>query len=173
MGGRHISNLRFANDIDLLGGTNKELQDFTDKLVACAGTYNMKVSIEKSKDMVNSTNNCSVDIHMNGQTLEEVDKFKYLGSTVSKDGCSSAEVCMRIDRALTAMARLDRVCQSNKISFSTKFRLHKSLVVSILLYGCETQTLLTVSEKRIQTFENNASEDSYRSHTSNVKPTSI
>ena len=39
----------------------------------------MEVSTKKSKVMVNNTNNCSVDIHMKGQKLEEVDKFKYLG----------------------------------------------------------------------------------------------
>ena len=52
MGGRHICNLRFADDIDLLGGTNQELQDFTDKLVARTGTYSMEESTEKSKVMV-------------------------------------------------------------------------------------------------------------------------
>ena len=40
-GGRHICNLRFADDIDLLGGINQELQDFTDKLLARGGVYDM------------------------------------------------------------------------------------------------------------------------------------
>ena len=154
MGGRHICNLRFANDINLLGSTNQELQDLTYKLVASTGACDIEVSTQKSKIMVNRTNNCSTDIHMNSQKLEEVDKFKYLGSTLSKDSSSSAEVHTGIDTASSAMASLDRVWKCNKISFPTKFSLYKSLVISILLYGCETWTLLADSEKRIQVFKN-------------------
>ena len=76
MGGRYICNLRFANDLDLFGGSNQELQDFTDKLVASTGMYGIEVSTEKSKVMINSTNTCSTVIHINGQKLEEIDKLK-------------------------------------------------------------------------------------------------
>ena len=51
------------------------------------------------------------------------------------------------------MARLNRIWQCNTISFTSKFKLHKSLVTSILLYGCETWTLLADSEERIQAFK--------------------
>ena len=86
---------------------------------------------------------------------------------------SAAEVPIRIDKASAAMVRLDTVWKSNKISFPTKFRLYKSLVVSILLYSHTealgvpvgppshlyqlqkgTWMLLEVSDLRIQAFEN-------------------
>ena len=91
---------------------------------------------------------------MNGQRLEEVDTFKYLGATLSKDGGSTKEIKTRIALATAAMARLSRIWRGKTISFSTKFRLYKSLVVSILLYGCESWTLLADTEKRLQAFEN-------------------
>ena len=60
--------------------------------------------------------------------------------------------------AMAAMARLNRIWRCKTISFASKFKLYKSLVTSILLYGCETWTLLADSEKkkkkkRIQAFE--------------------
>ena len=58
----------------------------------------MEMSTEKSNNMTSRTNNCSADIHMNGQKLEEVDKFKYLASTLSMDGSTSAEVSTRTDK---------------------------------------------------------------------------
>ena len=70
--------------------------------------------------------------------------FKCLGATLSKDGTCRAEI--RIATATTAMARLNRVWKSN-ISFQTKFQLFRSLLVSILLYGCETWTLLVDDER--------------------------
>ena len=153
IGGRPVCNLRFADDIDLMGGTNNELQDLTNKLANRANAYGMEISAEKSKIMVNSTDDISANITMNGEPLEEVHQFKYLGATLSKDGGSTAEVCIRIAQAISAMARLERVWRS-RITFQTKYKLFKSLVVSILLYGCESWTLMAVTEKKIQAFEN-------------------
>ena len=69
----------------------------------------MEISTEKSKLMTNSTNNVSADISMNGQKLEEVTSFKYLGATLCKDGTCSAEVRIRIASAMVTMARLNRI----------------------------------------------------------------
>ena len=89
-GGRPICNLRYADGIDLMGGRNDELQGLTNRLVDLATAYGMEVSAEKSKIMTNSTNNTSADISMNGQKLQEVTSFKYLGTTLCKDGTCSA-----------------------------------------------------------------------------------
>ena len=80
--------------------------------------------------------------------------MEYLGATLSSDGSSTKEIRTWIAMATAAMARLSRIWKSNKISFHTKFRLYKSLVVSILLYGCESWTLVADTGKRLQAFEN-------------------
>ena len=54
---------------------------------------------------------------------------------------------------MAATARLNRIWRCNTISFASKFKLSKSLLTSVLLYGCETWTLLTDSEKRTKAFE--------------------
>ena len=79
---------------------------------------------------------------MNGQKLEEVTSFKYQGATLCKDDTCSAEVRIRIASAMAAMDRL------NTIRFTSKFKLYKSHVPSILLYGRETWTLLADSDKK-------------------------
>jgi len=76
--------LRFAHDIDLMGGSSNELHDLTSRLVARASAYGMEVSTEKSKVMVNGTNEISVNITMNGKPLEEVTSFKYLGTGIAQ-----------------------------------------------------------------------------------------
>ena len=65
IGGRPICNLRFADDTDLRGGSNGELQDLTNRLVNRARAYGMEVGTVKSKIVANSTNNISADISMN------------------------------------------------------------------------------------------------------------
>ena len=90
-------------------------------------------------------NNISADISMNSHELEEATSFMYLGATLCKDVTYSAEVRIRIALPMEAMARLNRVWRCNTGSLTSKFRLHKSIVTSILLYGCETWTLLADS----------------------------
>ena len=65
-GGRSICNLQFADDIDLMGGSNGELQDLTNRLVDRATAHEMGVGTEKSKIMIDSTNSISADISMKG-----------------------------------------------------------------------------------------------------------
>ena len=75
----------------------------------------------------------TTSITLNRQKLEEVDSFKYLGSTLAKDGSSTRK--------------------SNSLSFPVTLLLFKSLVVSVLLYGCERWTLTADLKRRIQAFE--------------------
>ena len=112
----NICNLRFADDIDLMGGSSGELQDLTNRLVNRSTIYGMEVSTEKSKIMTDSTHNVSADISINGQNLE-VTSFKYLGVTLCKEGTCSAEVCIRVASAMAAMARLNRIwrCSTNQL----------------------------------------------------------
>ena len=70
IGGRPICNLRFADDIDSVEGSNAEVQDLANRLVDRARTYGIEVSTEKSKLMTNSTDISSAAINMNGQKLD-------------------------------------------------------------------------------------------------------
>ena len=84
IGGRPTCNLRFADDIDLMGGSSGELEVLTNSFVGRAVAYGMEVSGENSKIMTNSMNNTNADISVNGQKLEEGTSFKYLGATLYK-----------------------------------------------------------------------------------------
>ena len=154
VGGRTISNLRFADDIDLLAGSNAELQELTNRLVGSAEAYGMELNKDKCKVMSNSKDNIRTNITMQGEQLEEVDSFKYLGAILTKDGRSTSEIRTRIAMAANALARLDEIWKSKEIWFPTKFKLYKTLVLSIFLYGCETWTLTAETTKKIQAFEN-------------------
>ena len=83
IGGQPLFNLRFADDIDLLGGSEEELQQSIERLEKTAVGYGMEISSHKSKILVNSI---KPRPWMNGKVLKEVDQFKYFGSTQTKDG---------------------------------------------------------------------------------------
>ena len=76
---------------------------------------------------------------MNGQKLETVSSFKYLGSVIIDEG-SKPEILFRIAQATAALTRLKPVWIDKSISLSSKIRLMRSLVTSIFLYACESWT---------------------------------
>ncbi|KAI8506420.1 hypothetical protein Bbelb_158470 [Branchiostoma belcheri] len=82
-----------------------------------------------------------------------VDRFCYLGGTITTDCKSDSDIQLRIGRAASAMASLNVVWASSDISHRTKLRLYNSLVLSILLYGAKTWTLTAAQERRLDAFD--------------------
>ena len=78
------------------------------------------------------------NIKLDGEAIDEVEDFTYLGSNISKDGGSDRDVLARIGKARTAFAILRPVWISNVISRKTKLRIFNTNVKSVLLYGLET-----------------------------------
>ena len=115
----------------------------------------MVISTEKSKVMVNSNDNSiHANITLYGEKLEEVDKFCYLSSTLTRDGSCEADIRIILALATSAMVRLYTIWNSKKITFKLKHNLYRSLVLSIITYGCETWTINATMQKKIQAFEN-------------------
>ena len=83
IGGRTITNLRFADDIDGLAGEEEELAKLVERLDKASTAYGMEVSAEKTKLMTNNTSGMDTEIKINGQKLETVTSVKYLGSFIT------------------------------------------------------------------------------------------
>ena len=114
--------------------------------------YGMEISAEKTKLMTNNTSGINTEIKVNGQKLETVTSFKYLGSVIT-DEESKPEILSRIAQATAALTRLKPVWSDKSISLSSKIRLIRSLVTSIFMYACESWTLTAELQRRIQTME--------------------
>ena len=72
-----VTNFRFADDIDGLAGEEEELANLVERLDKASRVYGMEISAEKTKPMTNNTS--GIEIKVNGQKLETVTSFKYLG----------------------------------------------------------------------------------------------
>ena len=93
IGGRTITNLHFADDIDL-AGEEEELANLDEHLDKASTAYSMEISAEKTKLMTNNTCGINTEIKVNGQKLETVTSFKYLGSVKTDEG-SKPEILSR------------------------------------------------------------------------------
>ena len=99
----------------------------------------MEISAEKTKLMTNNTSGINTEIKVNGQKLETVTSFKYLGSIITDEG-SKPETLSSIAQATAALTRLKPVWIDKSISLSSKIRLLRSLVTSIFLYAPKKNT---------------------------------
>ena len=140
IGGRTISNLRFADDIDGLAGSELELANLVESLDRTSTAYSMQISVEETKLMTINTNDISSNIRVNGEKLETVQSFKYLGTIVTEEG-SMPEICSRIAQTIAALTKLKIIWDDKNIDLSSKVRLLRSLVMPIFVYSCETWTL--------------------------------
>ena len=95
--------------------------------------YGMEISARKTKLMTNNTSGITTEIKVNGQKLETVTSFKYLGSVITDQGFKP-EILFRIAQTTAALTRLKSVWIDKSISLSSKIRLMRSLVTSIFLY---------------------------------------
>ena len=100
----------------------------------------MEISAKKTKLMTNNTSGINTEIKVNGQKLQTVTSFKYLGSVITDEG-SKPEILSRIAQTIAALTRLKSVWNDRSISLSSKIRLMRSLVTSILQRGIQTMEM--------------------------------
>ena len=93
-------------------------------------------------------------IMVNGQVVDEVDHFTYLGSKVSTSGDGEEEIVVRISKARQAFASLWGTWRSKNISQKSKIRFFKSNVFSTLLYGAESWKMTKTISHKLEVFQN-------------------
>ena len=119
IGCRTVTNLRFADDIDGLVGEEEELAKLVEHLNKASTAYDIEISAKKTKLMTKNTSGINTEIKVNGQKLETVTSFKYLGAVIIDEG-SKPKILSRIAEATAALTRLKLVWNDRSISLSSK-----------------------------------------------------
>jgi hypothetical protein len=155
IGGRRISNLRYADDTALMAESPKLLQELVDLVNKKSKELGLEMNIKKTKVMAFSRDNTRprIDIFINGERLEQVSSYTYLGHLMTEDGTSEKEIRKRIGIAKSTFKNMKNVFTSKQISKALKMRLVKNYVYSTFQYGAETWTLNKSLERKIEAFE--------------------
>ena len=101
----------------------------------------LKVSIQKTKSMASSP---IISWQIDGETMESVTDFIFLGSKITADGDCSHEIKRRLLLRRKVMTTLDSIFKSRDITLPTKVRLVKAMVFPVVMYGCESWTVKKV-----------------------------
>ncbi|GFR71093.1 RNA-directed DNA polymerase from mobile element jockey [Elysia marginata] len=155
VGGININNLRYADDTVMLAENEDDLQKLVNIVKEESEKCGLFINIRKTKTMVISREKVipQIDIKIDGERVEQVANFTYLGHWITEDGRSDQEVKRRIGMAKNTFSRMSKLLTNRRISFATKSRLTKCYVWSIFLYACETWTLNASLERSIEALE--------------------
>ena len=109
-----------------------------------------KLNIQKTKIMASGP---ITSWEIDGETVETVSDFIFLGSKITADGDCSHEIkrCLLLGRKI--MTSLDSIFKSRDITLPTKVRLVKAMVFPVVMYGCESWTVKKAECQRIDAFE--------------------
>ena len=150
MAGRNIKNLRYADTTTLVAESEEELKSLLMKAKEESENVGLKLNIQKTKIMA------SVPIsswEIDGETVETVSDFIFLGSKITADGDCSREIkrCLLLGRKV--MTNLDSILKSRDITLSTKVHLVNAMVFLVVMYGCESWSIKKAEHRRIDAFE--------------------
>ena len=148
-----LEDLDFADDACLLSHTFQNIQSKTDGLRTVAGRTGLEVNVKKTKSLrMNAAQD--TPIMLGGEAVEDVSKFTYLGSVVSKTGGTEEDIQARIGKARHVFVTLRPIWDSRAIQLNTKLRLFESNVKTVLLYGSETWRHTKRLDNKLQVFIN-------------------
>ncbi|VDP21957.1 unnamed protein product [Schistosoma margrebowiei] len=142
-----LDDLDIANGLALLSQTQQKMQEKTTSVAAASAALGL--NIEKGKSKVLRYNTAYTDpITIDGEDLEDLKTFTYLGSVIDEKGGSDADVKARIGKARAAYLQLRNIWNSKQLSTNTKVRIFNTNVKTVLLYGAETwRTTKTIIQK--------------------------
>ena len=151
---RHVTirEALFADDAALVTHSEEALQRLIDRFAHACVEFGLTISIKKTEVMGQGTDS-PPSIHIGSHKLNAVDRFQYLGSTISSNLSLEPEINSRIAKASAVMSKLHkRVWSNNNLTVNTKMRVYRACVLSTLLYSSETWTTYAAQEKRLNSF---------------------
>ena len=147
---RNINNLRYADDTTVMAESEEELKSLLIKVKEESEKLALKLNIEKTKIMASGP---ITAWEIDGETVETVSDFIFLGSKITADGECSHEIKTRFFLARKVMTNLDSIFKSRDIALPTKVHLVEAMVFPVFMYGCESWTVKKAEHRRFDMFE--------------------
>ena len=147
---RNINNIRYADNTTLMAESEEELNSLLIKVKEENKKVGLKLNIQKTKILASGP---ITSWQLDGETVETVADFIFLGFKITTDGDCSHEIKRRLLLGRKVMTNLDSILKSRDITLPTKVCLVKAMVFLVVMYGCESWTVKKAECWRIDAFE--------------------
>ena len=154
IGGRKFNNLRYADDTTLLCESKENLMELLTRIQHLSKEKGLQLNTRKTKIGVVDKNR--TDDHkfiLNGEELEELNSFVYLGFLISTEVSCMPEVNRRLCMARSTIENMTTIWKSQAICNSLKLRIARDTAFAVATYGCESWAYSNKVTKKIEAFE--------------------
>ena len=155
--GRVINNLRYADDSILMEESKEELKSLLMKVKEESEKVGLKINIQKTKLMASGH---ITSWQIDGETVETVTDFIFLGSRITADGHCRHEIKRHFLLGSKTMTNLDSILKSRDITLPTMVCLVKAMVFPVIMYGCESWTIKKLRAEELMLLNCGVGEDS-------------
>ena len=128
--GRNINNLRYAEDTTLMAESEEDLKCLLMKVKEESEKVGLKLNIQKTKTMASGP---ITSWEIDGETVETVSDFIFLGSKITEDGACSHEIKRHLLLGRKVMTNLDSILKSRDVTLPTKVRLVMAMVFAVVI----------------------------------------
>jgi hypothetical protein len=143
--------LAYADDVNLLRDNIDTIKKNTETLIDASKEVGLEINVEKTKYMLLSSHKDvgqKRDIKIADSSFENVSQFKYLGTTATNQNLIQEEIKKRLNSGNACLL------SSRLMSTNLKIRIYKTIILPVVLYGCETCSLTLREKHRLRVFEN-------------------
>ncbi|KAI5717433.1 hypothetical protein M8J77_005795 [Diaphorina citri] len=153
IGNGNLKNIKYADDQAVLAESEGELQRMIENISETGKQYGMKINVGKTKTMVIGNIEEKISLKLEGEELEQVEHFKYLGGMIYANGSCTQEIRSRICMGKSAFIKVQNLLTARRIPIKLRKRFAKCYIWSVVLYGSETWTMRKKEEKYLESFE--------------------
>ena len=153
---RHINNLRYADDTTFMA-ESEELKSLLMKVKVESEKVGLKLNIQKTKIMASGP---ITSWQIDGETMETVTVFIFLGSKITADGDCSHEIKRRLLLGRKVKTNLDSILKSRDFTLPSNVHLVKAMVFPVVMYGCESWTIKKLNAEELMLLNCGIGEDS-------------
>jgi len=153
---RNINNVSYTDYATLIAESEEELKNLLIKMKEESEKVGLKLNVHKTKIMASGP---IISWQIDGETVEAISGFIFLGSKITADGDSNHEIKTLLLLGRKVITNLDSILKSRHITLPTKVRLVKAMFFPVVMYACENWTIKKAEHGRVDGFNCGVGED--------------